>query len=80
MPRGEAFKSFAEWMDLIVGKHQDDVVLGQMKNLLLYATGREADVESLVELCAILKPQSPGGYRQRDLIKATVRSRAFLEP
>jgi hypothetical protein len=78
MPRGEAFKNFAECKELIVGKYQDDLVLGLMKNLLLYATGREADVDSLAEIRAIMKQQSPGGYRLRDLIKATVRSRAFL--
>ena len=78
LPRGEAFQSFAECKQLIVGKYQDDLVLGLMKNLLLYATGREADVDSLAEIRAIMKQQSPGGYRLRDLIKATVRSRAFL--
>ena len=51
-----------------------------MKNLLLYATGREADVEGLAEIRAIMKQQSAGGYRLRDLVKATVGSRAFFEP
>jgi hypothetical protein len=80
LPRGEAFQSFAECKQLIVGKYQDDLVLGLMKNLLLYATGREADVDGLAEIRAIMKEQSPGGYRLRDLVKATVRTRAFLAP
>jgi len=80
LPRGEAFQSFAEAKELLAGKYQDDVVLGLMKNLLLYATGREADVEGLAEIRAIMKQQSAGGYRLRDLVKATVGSRAFFEP
>lgn len=80
LPRGEAFRSFAECKELIVGKYTDDFVLGLLKNLLVYATGREADVDARAELRALMKQQSPDGYRLRDLVKATIRSRAFLEP
>ncbi|GDY23698.1 cytochrome c [Verrucomicrobiota bacterium] len=80
LPRGEAFKSFAECKQLLADKYQPDLVLGLLKNLHLYATGREADVDALAEIRAIMKQQAPSGYRLRDLVKATVRSRAFLEP
>ena len=56
------------------------LVLGLLQNLLVYATGREADVDARAELRALMKQQSPAGYRLRDLVKATIRSRAFLEP
>jgi hypothetical protein len=80
LPRGEAFQSFAQAKELIAGKYQEDVVLGLLKNLLVYATGREADVQTLAELRAIMKQHAPGGYRLRDLVKATIGSRAFLQP
>jgi len=80
LPRGEAFQSFAECRDIIASKYEGDLVLGLMKNLLVYATGREADVDGLAEIRATMKAKSQGGYRLRDLVKATVRSRAFLEP
>ncbi len=80
LPRGETFQTFAECKQLIAEKYQSDLVLGLLKNLHLYATGREPDVDALAEIRASMKQQSPDGYRLRELVQATVRSRAFLEP
>ncbi len=80
LPRGEPFQTFAECKQLIAEKYQNDLVLGLLKNLHLYATGREPDVDALAAIRASMKQQSPDGYRLRELVQATVRSRAFLEP
>jgi hypothetical protein len=78
MPRGEEFTSYAEWKELVVRNYPTDMVRGLMKNLLIYSTGRRPDVADLAEFRAILKDQAPRGYPLRDLLKAIVRSRAFL--
>ncbi len=78
LPRGEEFRSFAECKDLIVRNYLDDVVRGILKNLVVYGAGRRPDVADLAEIRAILREQAPRGYPLRDLLKAVVRSRAFL--
>jgi uncharacterized protein DUF1592/uncharacterized protein DUF1588/uncharacterized protein DUF1585/uncharacterized protein DUF1587/uncharacterized protein DUF1595/cytochrome c len=78
LPRGEEFKSFAEWREIVVRNYRNDLVRGLMKNLLIYATGRRPDVADLTEVRAILKEQAPKDYPLRELFKALLRSRAFL--
>lgn len=79
LPRGEEFKTFAEFKQLIVNQYQADMVRGLMKNLMIYATGRKPDVHDLKEISAIMQDSAPKGYPLRHLIKATVRSHAFLD-
>lgn len=79
LPRGEKFTSFAECKQLIVKNYQEDLVRGLLKNFMLYATGRRPDVADMAELRAIMKQLEPRGYPVRDLVKAVVRSRAFLD-
>lgn len=78
LPHGEQFHSFAECKKLLIEHYQPDIVRGILKNLMLYATGRRADVDSLAEIQTIINEQSPNGYRMRDLVKAIVRSKSFL--
>lgn len=78
LPRGETFESFAECKVLMVKHYQDDMVRGLLKNLLLYATGRRPDTADMAEIRAIMQEERPDGYRLCDLLKAVVRSRAFL--
>lgn len=78
LPRGEEFSGFAEWKRIVVRNYREDLVRGLLKHLLVYATGRRPDVADLAEVRAVLREQAPGGYRLRDLLKAVVRSRAFL--
>ena len=59
--------------------YSDDLVKGLLKNFMIYATGRTPDVDDLREIAAIMKEHKPKDYPLRDLIKAVVRSRAFLE-
>jgi hypothetical protein len=78
LPRGEEFRDFAHCKELIATKYQADLVRGLLKNLLLYATGRKADVEVMSEIRATMREQEPKGFPLRDLLKAVLRSRAFL--
>jgi hypothetical protein len=78
LPRGEEFTTFAEWRTLVVKNYQAEMVRGLMKNLLIYSTGRRPDVADLTEVRTILKEQAPKGFPLRDLLKALVRSNAFL--
>ena len=79
LPRGEPFQSFAECKQLLVEHYTEDFVLGLMKNLVIYATGRRADIESLREIREIISLSRSKNYLLRDLVKSVVRSKAFLE-
>lgn len=78
LPRGEEFKSFAEFKQLLVKNYQTDLVRGLLKNLLIYATGRKPDIDGMKLIRTIMNAHEPKGYPLRDLLKAVVRSRAFL--
>ena len=73
LPRGEAFRSYAEWKELVVRHYMEDVVRGLLKSLLLYGTGRKADVADLMDIRDILKTHAAAGYPLRDLLKALIR-------
>ncbi|MDQ3621051.1 MAG: DUF1592 domain-containing protein [Verrucomicrobiota bacterium] len=79
LPRGEAFKSYAECKELIASNYLGDTIGGLMKSFTLYATGRKPDVADLTEIRAILNEHAPRGYPLRDMLKAVFKSRAFLE-
>lgn len=79
LPRGETFKSFAEFKDIVVKDYQADMVRGIMRNLMIYATGRLPGIDERMEIAAIMKEYRARGYPLRDLLKAIVRSHAFLE-
>jgi hypothetical protein len=78
LPRGETFQTFAEFKLLVVKHYQDDLVRGILKNLMVYATGRKPGIDEMEEIKAIMQAHRPQGYPLRDLIKAVVRSPAFL--
>jgi len=79
LPRGENFKTFAEFKTILVKNYQDDMVRGIMKNLMIYSTGRLPGIDDRAEIAAIMKEHHAAGYPLRDLVKAVVRSQAFLE-
>jgi hypothetical protein len=79
LPRGEEFKTFAEFKRLVVKEYQKDLVRGLLKNLFVYATGRVPGIDDLREIDAILAEHRVREYPLRDLLKAVVRSRAFLD-
>lgn len=78
LPRGERFQSFAECKALIAAHYAPDVVRGLLKNLHLYATGRQADVAAMTEFRKTIQRLEPAGYPLRDLVKSVVTSKAFL--
>ena len=80
LPRGEEFKTFAEFKQLVVKEYQPDLVRGLVKNLFVYGTGRKPDVDDMKEIACIMKASAGREYPLRDLLKAVVRSRAFLDP
>ena len=79
LPRGEDFKTFAEFKGLVARNYQKDTVRGLMKNLMIYTTGRKPDVEASKEIAAIMEANEAKGYPLRDMLKAVMRSKAFLE-
>ncbi len=79
LPRGESFKTFAEFKAIVVKDYQTDMVRGIMKNLMIYATGRLPGIDDRMEIAAIMKEHRAREYPLRGLLKAVVRSNAFLE-
>ena len=78
LPRGDEFRSFGEFKEVILGNYQADMVRGIMKNLVIYGTGRKPDVSDMAEIRAVMKKLAPKGYPMRDLLKGVVRSKSFL--
>ncbi|QDU19781.1 hypothetical protein ETAA1_17180 [Urbifossiella limnaea] len=79
LPRGEEFKTFAEFKAQVVALYQPDLVRGVLKNLTVYATGRPPDAAGLRAIARTVEQLKPTEYRTRDLIKAVVASPAFLD-
>jgi hypothetical protein len=79
LPRGEEFKSFTEFKQFVSKNYRDDLVRGLLKNLFVYAVGRTPGVDDAAEIETIMTDLRSKDYPLRDLVKAVVRSRAFLE-
>lgn len=79
LPRGETFTNYSEFKELTVKHYLPDLTRGIMENLMLYATGRQADVADVAEIKAAMSELEAGGYPMRDVLKAVVRSKAFLD-
>jgi mono/diheme cytochrome c family protein len=79
LPRGEEFKTFAEFKALVAKNYRDDLVRGLLKNFFVYGTGRVPGIDDTAEITAIMGALRAKGYPVRDLLKAVVRSPAFLE-
>ncbi|MBM3981922.1 MAG: DUF1592 domain-containing protein [Planctomycetes bacterium] len=79
LPRGEVFKTFAEFKQLVAKNYHDDLTRGLLKNFFVYGTGRLPGIDDMGEIKAIMDAHRAKGYPLRDLLKAVVRSRAFLE-
>jgi hypothetical protein len=78
LPRGEEFKTYAEFKEILVKHYSKDLVRGLLKNLMLYATGRKPDIDTLKEVHAIMKEKQSKEYPLRDMIKDVIRSQSFL--
>lgn len=79
LPRGEAFQTFDQAKALIIEHYLGDVSRGVLKNLTIYATGRKANVHDMEAIRGILVDLTKRGYPARDLLKAFIRSRVFVD-
>jgi len=79
LPRGEEFKTFAEFRQLVAKNYRDDLTRGLLKNFFVYGAGRVPGIDDTAEIASIMDATRTKGYPLRDLLKAVARSRAFLE-
>ncbi len=76
LPRGEPFSSYAEFKQKLADGYTQDLVRGLLKNLLLYGAGRKAGVSDMATIRDIM--DNTKQHRLGDMLKALVRSEAFL--
>lgn len=79
LPGGEKFSSFAEFKEVVAKHYTDDMMRGLMKNFVLFGTGRKPNVDDLGMINSIMDQQSKRDYRIRDMLKALIRSKVFLQ-
>jgi hypothetical protein len=79
LPRGETFKTYSEFKELIAKHYARDLMRGVMKNFVLYGTGRKPEIDDLIQIKLIMAAEAKNGYRMRDSLKALIRSKVFLE-
>ena len=79
LPRGEEFRTYAEFKQTVVEKYQQDMVQGLMKNFMLYATGRKPDIDDMAEIRQIMNKHAASGYPLRAMFLAVFQTKAFLE-
>lgn len=79
LPRGEEFRTYADFKKTVVNKYQPDMVQGLMKNFMLYATGRKPDIDDLAEIRQIMNDNAAEGYPLRKMLLAVFQTKAFLE-
>jgi hypothetical protein len=79
LPRGEEFRTYADFKEKVVSNYQADMVQGLMKNFMLYATGRKPDIDDMAEIRQIMKDHAAEGYPLRKMLLAVFQTKAFLE-
>ena len=77
LPRGESFKTYDEMKKLLVSNYIKDVTGGVFKNIILYGTGRTADVDDLATIEKILAKNQ--GLKLKDTLKALLNSESFTK-
>jgi hypothetical protein len=76
LPRGEEFRDFAHFKELVVARYEQDLARGLLKSLFLYVAGRRPDAADAATIRTILEELAPKGYPLRDCLKAVVRTLA----
>jgi hypothetical protein len=79
LPRGEEFRTYADFKEKVVSNYQADMVQGLMKNFMLYATGRKPDIDDMAEIRQIMNDHAASGYPLRTMLLAVFQTKAFLE-
>ena len=62
----------------ILKHYQKDLVRGLMKKFMLYATGRQPDIDDLEEIEEIMKQNVAKGYPLKDMLLEVFQTDAFL--
>jgi len=76
--RGGKFNNFKEFKSLIIKSYMDDIVMGLMKNYVLYGTGRKPVVKDIIELEKKMVDLKKKNYPMKDVLKAVLTSQIFL--
>ena len=79
LPDGTRVDNVAELKQVLLDKHQADVIRSVTKNMLIYSLGRPLDLSDDETIDRIIDAMSDGNKGARDLVHAVVLSRPFLE-
>ncbi len=78
-PDGTRVETVQDVKNLILEKHQDDVLRSVTKNMLIYALGRPLDISDDPVIDKIITHLKKKNLGTRELVKAVVLSQPFLE-
>jgi hypothetical protein len=79
LPRGEEFRTYAEFKETVASRYLQDTVRGLLKSFMLYATGRKPDIDDMAEIRRIMETHAAEGYPLRKMLLAVFQTKAFLE-
>ena len=79
LPRGEEFRSFAEFKTTVVSRYLPDTVQGLLKSWMLYATGRKPDIDDMAEIRTMMAARADAGYPLRTMLLDVFQTKAFLD-
>jgi len=79
LPRGEEFRTYAEFKEAVVSGYLKDTIRGLLKSFMLYATGRKPDIDDMAEIRKIMETHAAEGYPLRKMLLAVFQTQAFLK-
>ena len=79
LPRGEQFRTYAEFKEAVASGYLKDTVRGLLKSFMLYATGRKPDIDDMAEIRQIMDAHAAEGYPLRKMLVAVFQTKAFLD-
>ncbi len=79
LPGGTRVETVKDLQQAILKNNQKDVLRSVTRNLMIYALGRPLDVSDDDVVSEIIQKLEANGNRMRDLVKAIVLSKPFLE-
>ncbi|MCE2725628.1 MAG: DUF1592 domain-containing protein [Planctomycetaceae bacterium] len=79
LPRGEEFRTYAEFKETVASEYLQDTVRGLLKSIMLYATGRKPDIDDMAEIKKIMASHAAEGYPLRKMLLAVFQTKAFLD-
>ena len=79
LPDGTRVDKIAGLKQVILDNHKDDVLRSVTKNMLIYALGRPLDISDDAVIEEVMQQVTTEDYSTRELIRAVVFSKPFLE-